>query len=223
MTPSGTFAFFLWYDYLGAVGVVLWAFSALHPVLSRGGIHNNARRRSAYDYLILFIIPVLFWIAPWVAPSLQIDGRVLLVSRPSPKGMYGVLLSVTMIGLSIIIGVVDALGVFACGVACGCIHHAALFAHGMRGYSSLATLGLTICTEWPALILGVVSCTLLLKRAPTLPRGPIFAVAIEVVSWFLICTDLEEAIADLLPYIPGKSQQSTTSKRTSHISWLLSV
>lgn len=205
MTPSGTFIFFLWYDYLGAVGMVLWAFSALHPVLSRARIHKTHQSaRSVCDYIILFVIPVLFWTAPLLAPSIKIDGRVLVVSRPSPKATYAVLLSATTIGLSACLCVGDALRVFACGVACGCIHHAALFAYGMRGYSSLMTLLLTLCTEWPALILGIVSSTLLLERTPAAPGWPIVAVTIVVVAWSSVGIDLEEAIANCLPYIPGE-------------------
>ena len=40
------------------------------------------------------------------------------------------------------------------GLGCGLVHHGALFAFGMRGYSDLPSLAVTLMSEWPALVLG---------------------------------------------------------------------
>merc|ERR1719330_1961991 len=102
------------------------------------------------------------------------------------------------------------LRVYFAGLSCGLMHHAALFFWGMRGYTDAATLAATVTTEWPALVAGVFACTALvqgcMRRAPKWARPTILgagALASVGVAACLATADLEAAIADLLPYLPG--------------------
>lgn len=46
--------------------------------------------------------PILFWTAPWIFNYLpMLDGRFILVSRPSPKAQYVVLLVVFIAALAL--------------------------------------------------------------------------------------------------------------------------
>ena len=150
LTPVGTIAFFAWYDYLGAVGVMLFAFSVIH-------------RKTKLDWFLLFFTPALFWSAPVASPWLGLDSRVLLVTRPSPKHLYVKLLAGMFVPL-VLLRPKQVWSVYVAGVACGVTHHAALFFHGMRGYTSMTALFATVLTEWPVLVVGTFLCTDLLRR-----------------------------------------------------------
>merc|ERR1719329_1132307 len=200
MTPIGTFAFFWWFDHLGAVGVVLWAFSAFGDLL-------EDRKRTSLDWFMYAFMPLLFWSAPVVSPHLGIDPRVLVVTRPSPKGTYVMLLATFSLLLCLAYSPKAVLRVYLTGVGAGLIHHAALFFHGMRGYSSLWTLFATLATEWPALIVGVFACTAALRRF-SWPSwgvcGGLASVAAIALAASLSSVDVEACVADLLPFIPGE-------------------
>ena len=134
VTPSmGTIAFFAWLDYLGAVGVMLFAFSVIH-------------RKTKLDWFLLVFTPALIWSAPVASPWLGLDSRVLLVTRPSPKHLHVKLLAGMFVPL-VLPRPKQVWSVCFAGVACGMTLHAALFFHGMRGYTSMTALFATVLTK----------------------------------------------------------------------------
>eukprot|EP00928_Gymnodinium_smaydae_P071974 TRINITY_DN5542_c0_g1_i1.p1 TRINITY_DN5542_c0_g1~~TRINITY_DN5542_c0_g1_i1.p1 ORF type:complete len:597 (-),score=100.43 TRINITY_DN5542_c0_g1_i1:181-1971(-) len=205
MTPSGTLLFFLWFDYLGAAGMILWAFAVCEDVF-------HAHKRDRADWFILVFLPVVFWSAPVVSPLLQLDGRVLEVSRPSPKATYVVMLLAGFALLHFVARrpLTQVAQTYLAGFGCGLIHHLALFVHGMRGHNSLPKIAITLCTEWPALIVGVVLCTDACRRLPRPSSRMRLAAAALVAALALAAAnfggsvDADAIIADMLPFIPGE-------------------
>lgn len=193
LTPVGTIAFFAWYDYLGAVGVMLFAFSVIH-------------RKTKLDWFLLVFTPALFWSAPVASPWLGLDSRVLLVTRPSPKHLYVKLLAGMFVPL-VLLRPKQVWSVYVAGVACGVTHHAALFFHGMRGYTSMTALFATVLTEWPVLVVGTFLCTDLLRRLPVSSWRSYFAcfaLVLAILAGMLASIGIEEAILHAMPYIPGE-------------------
>jgi hypothetical protein len=146
------------------------------PIGGGGGGGGDHRRggwfRSRAELLTLLHQPLLFWTAPLLAPIAMPtgDSRPIRVDRPSPKLTYLFML----VAFALLLATQPLptpqvsssskhrrdrrhrrpclVSVLAAGLGCGMVHHAALFAHGMRGYTSLPALIVTLTTEWPALI-----------------------------------------------------------------------
>ena len=108
--------------------------------------------------------------------------------------------------------------VLLAGMACGVVHHAALYAGGMRGYTSLTALLLTLTTEWPALIAALAVVRRLGGRplrsfdsqihGTTLFSGLMCALLVSAMASRLRSIDDEDAVAALLPIVPGQHMQS---------------
>ena len=146
------------------------------------------------------------------AADFSLDARVLLVSRPSPKGTYALLLAGAVLALKGALrlpwrGVV--LPALVAGVGCGLVHHAALFAHGMRGYTDAASLALTLGTEWPALIACEAAIRHAFSRAPRaavrLARMGIYG---ALAAALLPHVDKGRVAEVLVPNVPGIYMQS---------------
>ena len=161
MGPLGVFLFFLWFDY-SAFGVILWALELEQQIRNFivKGVSVTAGEilQSPITIFSLLILPAQFWTAPVLAHQLQIDPRIILLSRPSSKLTYVIMICVFTLLLvqSAKIEIREGLlPVLLSGFGCGVVHHAALFTFGMRGYADPWSLAVTLLTEWPALIAGV--------------------------------------------------------------------
>ena len=112
----------------------------------------------------LMILPIQFWTAPWLSSALNIDSRTLLLTRPSSKLQYACMVIIFSLLLRYTAKLEwkkGILPILLSGFCCGIVHHAALFTFGMRGYSNVSSLAITLLTEWPALITGIAVVKLL--------------------------------------------------------------
>ena len=248
--PVGNFVFFLWFDYGGFGVVLWalhfqdvvrgWLFKenvisekakAKAKAKKNKNMNKNATTPPSpppitippFDYVELFallIVPIQFWTAPWLSPSLNIDSRELVLARSSPKSTYVIMLFIFSFVLYYIgnVSVNHITSIVASGVGCSCIHHLALFSFGLRGYSDLRSLSMTLLTEWPALILGVacfstiggtlVSSLRLNIKGTTIFRVVMWACLIASMAPYLSKMEEEDSIAYLMPFVPGQHMQS---------------
>ena len=157
----GTFLFFGWFDYLGGFALLVFARN-ISDVLSTG----TATKTNA---IVILQHALMWWTAPYfTVPNqfnnnaillpdiLRMDDRTLVLSRSSPKSTYLVLFAVFTL---LLWKKTDCTrrhyaAILASGLACGSLHHLALFFYGMRGYASPIALIATLATEWPALLCG---------------------------------------------------------------------
>jgi hypothetical protein len=81
--PIGIFAFFVWFDYSG-FNLVLWALHVQeHVQRYLTGIRHQL---DTVELIGLFLVPVQFWTAPWLASIVvHKDNRELVLARNSPK------------------------------------------------------------------------------------------------------------------------------------------
>lgn len=158
MTSVETFFFFFWFDWINGAVIVLWALLVCEDLLVD---HVSQPKDKSPPILMLIAVPMWFWATPWLSRGIDWDNRMLLVNRPSEKKKYWILMALF---LSIMVvyfrmKISDVLRVFISGVGCGLIHHAPLFASGMRGYSSPISLIVTLLTEWPSIMCGLFVLT----------------------------------------------------------------
>ena len=230
--PLGDFLFFFWFDY-AAFGLILWALTM--EIHIRSAILNGFRRTLrtlSGQYIELFsiiIVPLQFWTAPSLAPMLVIDNRTLILSRESSKVGYIVMVIVFSLLLKFTIQMEWVLGILPiamAGFGCGLCHHAALFTFGMRAYSDVYSLLITLVTEWPALILGL-AVVIRLGQSVVAKFVPFISGLISNQSYPVVCftctiwaglglalfphlasvTD-KDAMAYLIPMIPGQHMQT---------------
>jgi hypothetical protein len=157
--PLGDLLFFIWFSY-SAFGVLLWALkvqSIAKAYLSNQNVKPNIKHGSLIDMFAL-IIPILeFWSAPFLSTIIHIDDRVLLLERSSNKYAYVVLFIFGILLLRYVkkMETKDLIAITFSGFCCGLLHHFPLFVFGMRGYTDVGSLCLTLVSEWPAIIVGV--------------------------------------------------------------------
>lgn len=239
--PLEAFSFFVWFDY-SAFGVLLWALT-MEELFQRSIediLGNGTKRRGHFHWLDVFsiiILPLQFWSAPTLSPYLGIDDRTLILERESSKTAYGAMVCIFPILLHFVGGLsvtFEVLPIALSGFACGLVHHAALFTFGMRGYASPYSLFITLCTEWPALIMGVAvvrkvvkpvlaRCLPFVWRTDNMPGKQqqsqlehgtkIFSAAMWVALLTLIYPHVsnlseKDAVAFLIPLVPGQCMQS---------------
>ena len=171
------------------------------------------------------MVPLQFWTAPLLSPSLGLDTRVVLLERTSPKLFYAGMIPICTWLLHAIAGLqaTDIFATLLSGFGCGCVHHLALFVFGMRGYTSATVLALTLFTEWPALIIGLavfrhlghiivegVAPKALTKslRGNTLFNLICGVALVSIIGPRLAAVQEEDAVASLIPIMPGKHMQS---------------
>lgn len=226
--PIGAFFFFIWFDY-AAFGLVVWALDVEDRLndLFRRGVEPTLQSllASPVECFSLAIAPVQFWTAPWLSDALGIDDRTLLLSRNSPKTAYMMAVPFFMAVLHVGAGLHkwEIAAIMLSGFGCGCVHHLALFVFGMRGYTDLPALALTLLTEWPALIAGLAVFRRLGHKAVGffVPSTPTYRVkgttVFNLVMWAGLLSILgprlaaiqeEDAITYMIPYIPGAYMQS---------------
>lgn len=227
--PVGAFFFFLWFDY-AAFGLVVWALDVedrLRDAFRRGAAPAlRALASSPVECFSLAVAPVQFWTAPWLSSALGIDDRALLLSRDSPKTAYMMAVPVFMTVLHLGAGLQKEgiAAIMLSGFGCGCVHHLALFVFGMRGYTDLPALALTLLTEWPALIAGLAvfrrlgyglvgffvpaSPASFRVRGTTVFNLAMWAGLLSILGPRLAAIQEEDAITYMIPYIPGAYMQS---------------
>lgn len=161
MGPVATLLFFIWFDY-SAFGIILWALEVEEYFQNYiiNGLADTVCVICTYSLNVfsLLVVPLQFWTAPWLAPALDIDSRTLVLTRTSSKLQYVAMVIVFSVILKYIARLewrTELLPILLSGFCCGIVHHAPLFLFGMRGYSDLWSLTITLITEWPALVLGV--------------------------------------------------------------------
>ena len=167
----GTFLFFGWFDYLGGFALLIFARN-VSDVLANGAITKT-------NVIVTLQHVLMWWTAPYftvpnnkfsssnnynynddddilLPPMLRIDDRTLVLSRSSPKSTYLVLFLVftTLLWKTTNCTIRQYCAILASGLACGSLHHLALYFFGMRGYDSTMALVTTLATEWPALVCG---------------------------------------------------------------------
>ena len=250
MGPIGTFLFFVWFDY-SAFGILVWALHVeeyTRELLTKG-ISQSAYKlvRSKVDLFALLIVPIQFWTAPLVAPYVGIDNRTLLLARTSPKSAYGTMVLIFPLLLHFVGGlrfIEEIVPILVSGFCCGLVHHAALFSYGMRRYTDLWGLLLTLCTEWPALIMGIAVVQRLgnivttnicierghgMKQSSRLPEQPgtrLFTTAmwlglIAVIYPHISSINDKDAVALLIPHVPGQHMQSIGTAFLKHMTCTL--
>ena len=229
--PLGNFIFFFWFDY-GGFGVVLWAlhFQDFIIELYKTKISKTATKTiDNIELFALLIVPLQFWTAPWLSSTiLNVDSRTLILARSSPKSTYALMVPMFAFMLRYFGKVPNyqTAAIALSGFGCGCIHHLALFTFGLRGYTNYAALGLTLLTEWPALILGVacfsrfgghLTAWMTNIRGTTLFRVVMWAGLISAMAPYLSNIKEQDTIGYLMPYVPGKYMQSlgTVALRSS--------
>ena len=226
--PVGVFFFFLWFDY-SAFGLIVWALDLedrLRDAFKRGILPAlRSMARSPSECFSLAVAPVQFWTAPWLSSSLNLDDRTLLLERASPKTAYMIAVPVFMVMLHVLAGMdkKEVAAVMLSGFGCGCVHHLALFVFGMRGYSDLSGLALTLLTEWPALIAGLAVFRRLGHSLVGffVPASSSYSVSgktvFNLVMWAGLFSILvpqisnisdDDAVTYLIPYVPGEYMQS---------------
>jgi hypothetical protein len=228
--PVGVFLFFLWFDY-SAFGLLLWIFDIEQNV--RVGFEKGLRSMLGHilnlDFVTTFnlvFVPFQFWSAPWASPLLNIDSRQLLLQRGSSKLTYTLILIFSILLLRHVAKLQwlhDILPVVVSGFCCGLVHHAALFFFGMRGYSDISSLIITLLTEWPALSVGVAVVRALGLRFisiffPFLKSSVgVGTKLFTVTMWLLLILflyphissiDDKDAMGYLIPLIPGEKMQT---------------
>lgn len=239
MGALGTLLFFVWFDY-SAFGVVLWALELEQQIrnciLKGVGVTVRGIVNNPVVVFSLWILPAQFWTAPALAHTLQLDSRTILLSRPSSKLTY-VIMIVLFTFLLLFSAQMDVkkgvLPILISGFGCGLVHHAALFTFGMRGYSDAWSLVVTLLTEWPALIAGV-AVVRRCARSWTSSAEPFFKPTVDSAvvydppsgrgtklftsaMWLLLVAvmyphlaaiDDKDAMAYLIPLIPGEKMQT---------------
>eukprot|EP00939_MAST-03C_sp_MAST-3C-sp1_P003664 g3664.t1 len=230
--PVGTFLFFFWFDY-SAWGLAVWALHVqdIYPELfrsSKGTKKSNRNStlrpklsRSVVEWFNLFIVPIQFWTAPWMASSLlALDSRKLIVARQSPKITYAVAVIVLVVALKVVCCLrnVAIAAIVVSGIGCGCVHHLPLFVFGLRGYGDLFSLVVTLLTEWPALICGIAFVSHLGdKFVVDGITKKLSSSAFRVLMWAALFGQMwphlssineKDAVAYLIPYLPGEYMQS---------------
>ena len=116
----GTFLFFLWFDWLGAFALIIWA-RTVADVVKVGKIPN------LNTCLVVFQQIAMWWSAPILSQHMQLDDRKLVLTRASPKFTYFVmLLSFTyLLFKSCEIKTREYLSIVIAGIAAASLHHAA--------------------------------------------------------------------------------------------------
>ncbi len=225
----GAFLFFLWFDYAG-FGLILWALDVEEAVRTtfRSGLRASVVQIMTQPLLLfnLLSMPFLFWSAPYFSSYVGFDDRTLILTRASSKLTYLAMGAAFLLFLRIgskLTWICDILPIFISGFGVGCCHHLALFVFGMRGYSDLTSLVVTLCTEWPALMLGLGSFSRLDSRLVKVDSWPIVPKGQDGLSVFTLCMwalmgvlmyphlaamDDKHAMLYLMPYIPGQYMQS---------------
>jgi len=234
MGPVADFFFFVWFSY-SAFGVLLWALQVqeiAHAFFSKGMNHVKELLRSSVDMFSLVIVPLQFWFAPILSRVINVDDRELFLARSSNKNTYFILLAASLLLLHFCAKTqyTELLSILLSGFCCGIVHHASLFFYGMRGYSDVSSLLLTIMSEWPAVIVGIATIQRLgwptmCKFVPFLTsdtsgkdrsvkgtgRGTkTFIIAMWLAIFYLLRphVDCDKAIDYLMVYLPGKQMQS---------------
>ena len=157
MTASETFFFFFWFDWINGADIVMWALLCLEGV----DLFGKARQRKLIDNIMIVFVPLWLWLTPWLSRNISQDDRVLLATRPSEKYKYYFffVLFIPLLHLERRISIQNIGKVLLSGVGCGFVHHAPLFFWGMRGYTSFLVLGVTLLTEWPSIMCGLIYFT----------------------------------------------------------------
>jgi hypothetical protein len=238
MGPLETFLFFIWFDY-SAFGVLLWALAVEEETkrICLKGISATLHHicSNHVDAFALLILPIQFWTAPLLSPHLKIDTRTLVLVRNSSKFAYGCMVVTFPIVLRFIGNLSwknDVFPIFVSGFGCGLVHHAALFHFGMRQYSDIVSLLITLFTEWPALIMGVAVVRRVIKPliANHLPflglvdgevKGSVqhqkgtrlFSLTMWISLFYLMYPHVskindKDAVSYMIPLIPGQHMQS---------------
>lgn len=201
--PIENFIFFWWFDYLGAFLLIVWV------RVAQECLNNGQFPKSKTELLLLVHQPLLFWIAPSLPPTY--DRRKLLLSRPSPKIGYIVMLvmGTTCLHLIYKIRLKKVFITICTGLAVACIHHLALFTYGMRGYDTIQALMITLLTEWPALIVAEHTIRVVFRNLPSkLSKYARHSLLLIFVSIVVRNIEIEQIDRVLLPLIPGDLMQS---------------
>lgn len=172
MGPLGNFLFFFWFDWINGAVIVMWAMLVCEDLLMLDARCEQGEQMRTKTWneredrapLWMFVaVPLWFWSTPPLSrfELLPLDNRLLLVTRPSEKDKYWMLMVIFMAVMKVMMGMSfkQVLRVLLSGIGCGLIHHAPLFFFGMRGYSSPKALVVTLCTEWPAIMMGLFVIT----------------------------------------------------------------
>lgn len=154
LSGMARFWFFWWFDYWGAVALMVMARHVM--VLVNANNRNDVTPPRRVSLLVVVFHATMWWTAPVYSDTLlqHFDDRQLLLERVSNKTTYVVLLILFSCLLRVhqLVSLRHYMAVLLAGVSCGLVHHVALWYHGMRGYDSVGQLLLTLCTEWPALL-----------------------------------------------------------------------
>jgi len=215
--PVETFFFFFWFDYIGAVGMLLWALPAQDLVIrlrKDSSFKETLATTKKLDIFHLILVPLQFWTAPLlVQKSLS---RVLLLERQSPHVSYAVAapLIIALLRYAFQESTLKLAAVLISGLGLGMIHHAALFAYGLRGYSHWIRLLQALLTEWPAVILGVHLVRRFVgnesggKHINWCIKSSLWVMLISMMLPHLMGIQQEDAMQFLMPNIPGKYMQA---------------
>jgi hypothetical protein len=233
MGPLGDFLFFFWFDWINGAVIVMWAMLVCEDLLMvdarreqgkqiHANIWNETEDRAPLWMFV--VVPLWFWSTPPLSrfELLPLDDRLLLVTRPSEKDKYWMLMVIFMAVMKMMMGMSfkQILRVLLSGIGCGLIHHAPLFFFGMRGYSSPKALVVTLCTEWPAIMMGLFVITKFLcgLGSPLSPpsveeskRGRRTGLCLFALVLALGCmgtkTSVRDVIYEVMPHLPARQYQ----------------
>ena len=232
--PIEKFWFFFWFDWINAVPIVGFALLLCEDLLAPDPDGGNPVEEQR-PWALMTSIPLWFWATPGLSRALSLDDRMLLVDRPSEKQKYWILMAmfISMMLFWFRMRVTQVARVFMGGVCCGLIHHAPLFAHSMRGYSSPTALVVTLCTEWPAIMCGLFVMTKLLcggvrqttensksvalkkdRNSRRGTRGWMASALFGLILAFAFAggstrvLSIKDVLYNVMPYIPGSTFQA---------------
>lgn len=210
----GTFLYFGWFDYLGGFCLMVFARNISEAIATGKFTRTNAF--VIVQHALMWWTAPLFTVAnkynndtPPMSEWLNIDDRRLITARESSKSTYLVLL----VTFSALLWKTTSCtkkhysAVLVSGLACGSLHHLALFVFGMRGYDSLVALGVTLATEWPALMCGEAWMRLFLGSKYSQPCRRFLLVVLVAILFRNLPND-EELTEFLISVIPGQHMQS---------------
>lgn len=229
MTSVEEALIFFWLDWVSCAGIACWALLCLEVL----NIFRSCSGRKSFDSIILVLVPLWFWISPWLIRIMNIGGRLILTTKTSTKYKHYAFLMifVPLLHLERKISLRNIGIILLSGLGCGLVHHAPLFLSGIKEYMSLQALVVTLLTDWPSIMCILVYFThrwYVVKSPPPLTkrqkmrqrsrRGIMLALLSFVIvmvlpnqfweSINLSNLDIDKEFYKLLPYMSAQTFQA---------------
>ena len=177
MTSVESLFFFLWFDWINTAALTMWALLCLEKTnmfvdCNTTSRDSHTKQHRLLDHLMLVCVPLWGCLTPWLSQNCSVDDRVIMTTRVSDKYKYYVIfvIFIPLLRVERQIAFRNIGKILLAGVVCGCVRHVPLLFWGMHTRdshtessststatsSSTLVLVVTLLTEWPSLLCGVV-------------------------------------------------------------------